>query len=295
MGFTVYFVRTFPTEGSLKKVFNLMADLGWEVDAVRFYFGRAADLLGLAEDAVIISADFEEVSLLFNEGKVNLYLPFSTARWEEVEELLKRRIGIFATYLRPSDEFDPPEGLKFVRNETGLYAVGSKPEGDFVWYTERGEPLEKVVGDLLREKGFTVATAESCTGGLLASTLVSVPGSSDYFKGSVVAYSNEVKEKVLGVSPETLKLHGAVSAQTAREMAEGVRRLLGTDFGLSTTGIAGPGGGTPQKPVGLTYMALSAPDDILVFREVFPYDRNQNRLSAVYYLLFELYKYLKGL
>ena len=123
-----------------------------------------------------------------------------------------------------------------------------------------GEALEEAVGRLLAERGLTVAVAESCTGGLIAHRLTNVPGSSRYFLGGVVAYANEVKEGVLGVRSETLRRHGAVSQETALEMARGVRRLLGADIALSATGIAGPAGGTPEKPVGLVYVALAAED-----------------------------------
>lgn len=119
---------------------------------------------------------------------------------------------------------------------------------------------EAVVGHLLRARGFTLAVAESCTGGLLSHRITNIPGSSDYYRGSVTAYANEVKERVLGVPAATLQAHGAVSAETALAMARGVRPLLSADLGLSVTGIAGPGGGTPQKPVGLVYIGLVTPD-----------------------------------
>lgn len=120
--------------------------------------------------------------------------------------------------------------------------------------------LEKEVGELLKELGLTLAVAESCTGGLLAHRLTNIPGSSGYFIGGVVAYSNRVKTSLLKVGEETLRAVGAVSEETALQMARGVRELLGTDIGIGITGIAGPGGGTPTKPVGLVYIALSAPD-----------------------------------
>ncbi|CAG5016356.1 Nicotinamide-nucleotide amidohydrolase PncC [Dyadobacter sp. CECT 9275] len=121
------------------------------------------------------------------------------------------------------------------------------------------DELEAVIGSLLETNKATVGTAESCTGGLVAHQLTSVPGSSRYFEGSVVSYSNEVKQNVLGVSEETLKLYGAVSEQTAIEMAEGAKRLLGTTFAVSTTGIAGPDGGTADKPVGTVWIACATP------------------------------------
>jgi len=126
--------------------------------------------------------------------------------------------------------------------------------------------LEHAVVDTLRSLGLTLGTAESCTGGQIASRIVDVAGCSDVFVGSVVAYSNDVKVKLLGVSPDTLKKYGAVSEETAREMASGIVSRLGCDVGLATTGIAGPGGGTPEKPVGLVYVACAYRGNITVDR-----------------------------
>jgi nicotinamide-nucleotide amidase len=117
--------------------------------------------------------------------------------------------------------------------------------------------MEDTVGKLLREHGQTLAVAESCTGGLIGHRITDVPGSSAYFLLGVVSYSNEAKQQLLGVSPQTLAAHGAVSTQTAEEMAAGVRRVSGAALGLATTGIAGPGGGTPEKPVGTVCIALA--------------------------------------
>lgn len=119
------------------------------------------------------------------------------------------------------------------------------------------EKLEALVGQLLRERQATLAVAESCTGGLIASRLTDIPGSSDYFERGVVAYSLAAKEATLGVPPEVIRAHGAVSLEVVRAMAEGVRRRSGTTFGLATTGIAGPTGGTPEKPVGLVCVGLA--------------------------------------
>jgi PncC family amidohydrolase len=123
------------------------------------------------------------------------------------------------------------------------------------------------------ERGWTVATAESCTGGNVAHQITSVPGSSGYFQGAVVSYSNDVKERVLGVPADVLANPGAVSEPCARAMAEGVRRLMGVDAAVSTTGIAGPDGGTARKPVGLVYLAVATAEGTAAVEHVFPGDR----------------------
>lgn len=125
------------------------------------------------------------------------------------------------------------------------------------------ETLEAQVGALLRQREQTVGTAESCTGGLIMHRLTNIPGSSAYVLGGIVAYSNAVKQALLNVTSGTLIAHGAVSEQTAQQMALGARAVLKCDFALSVTGIAGPGGGTDEKPVGLTYIAIAGPDDLL--------------------------------
>lgn len=129
-----------------------------------------------------------------------------------------------------------------------------------------GESMEAVVGGLLRRKKASLAIAESCTGGLLSHWITNVSGSSDYFLFSGVTYSNEAKIKVLGVLPETIERYGAVHEETAKEMAEGARRVSGADYGLATTGIAGPGGGTDEKPVGTVCIGLATPDVIKGYR-----------------------------
>jgi nicotinamide-nucleotide amidase len=131
--------------------------------------------------------------------------------------------------------------------------------GPFV-YGEGAVTMEEVVGRALRERRLTLALAESCTGGLIAHRVTNVPGSSEYFLGGIGAYANRTKAALLGVSPATLARHGAVSEETAREMAAGARGALGADVALATTGIAGPGGGTPEKPVGLVCFALASAD-----------------------------------
>ncbi len=133
-------------------------------------------------------------------------------------------------------------------------------------YGEGAITMEETVGALLRDRGLTVATAESCTGGLVASRLTNVPGSSAYVLGGVVAYSNEAKRRLLEVSAATLEAHGAVSEDTAAEMAAGARRALGADIAVSTTGVAGPDGGTAEKPVGTVCLGLSTVDDTVAAR-----------------------------
>ncbi|MFC2030221.1 CinA family protein [Chloroflexota bacterium] len=137
--------------------------------------------------------------------------------------------------------------------------------------------IEQQVGELMERQGLTLATAESSTGGLVANRITNAPGSSAYYLGGFVAYANEAKEALLGVRRETLVSFGAVSEQTAREMARGARRSIGADVAISVTGIAGPGGGTSVKPVGLAYVALSAADADLCERHVWQGDRLANK------------------
>ena len=136
--------------------------------------------------------------------------------------------------------------------------------------------LESAVGELLRGRGETVAAAESCTGGNIAHRFTALPGASDYFRGGVVAYSNDVKTALLGVNADDLNRCGAVSRPVAEQMAAGVRKATGATYGIATTGIAGPTGGTPDKPVGTVWMAVSGPDETYSIRMVFGSLRSQN-------------------
>jgi PncC family amidohydrolase len=133
----------------------------------------------------------------------------------------------------------------------------------------RATKVERVVGRLLMKRGLTLAVAESCTGGLIGDRLTDVPGSSRYFVGSVVAYSNAAKARILGVRKQILAKWGAVSEQTVREMAAGVCRRLGTQVGVAVSGVAGPGGGTKAKPVGLVYICAMAGKRVMVERHLF--------------------------
>ncbi len=154
--------------------------------------------------------------------------------------------------------------------------------------------LEVLVGRLLTERGLTLAAAESCTGGLIGHRITNVPGSSVYYQGSITAYSYDVKEQLLRVRHDTLYDHGAVSEQTARELAQGVRRALRADIGVAVTGIAGPGGGMPEKPVGLVYIALAAKDGEWVERHVWDGDRRENKARSAEATLDLLRRYLEG-
>lgn len=129
-------------------------------------------------------------------------------------------------------------------------------------------------------RGLTVALAESCTGGLIADTITEIAGSSAYFMGAVVAYADAVKESQLGVPGGALAAHGAVSAQAARAMAAGARERFGADLAAAVTGIAGPGGGTEAKPVGLTYVAVASPDGVEVRRHRWSGDRHSNKRAS---------------
>ena len=147
-------------------------------------------------------------------------------------------------------------------------------------FAEDERPVAELVLELCRARGLTLATAESCTGGLVAARLTAIPGSSDVFRGSVVAYADDVKADELGVSTDVLAHHGAVSAETAAAMAAGVRGLLRTDLGVAVTGVAGPGGGSPEKPVGLVYLHATGPDGGLAADFSVPADRETVRNRA---------------
>lgn len=138
-------------------------------------------------------------------------------------------------------------------------------------------PLELRIGNILRQHHATLGTAESCTGGLISHRITDVPGSSEYFAGGIVAYSYEAKVALLNVSWDTLNTKGAVSKETVLEMARGARQALGVDIAVSVSGIAGPGGGTPEKPVGSTWIGLTAPDGEWARHFVWQGDREQNK------------------
>jgi nicotinamide-nucleotide amidase len=174
--------------------------------------------------------------------------------------------------------------VDFIKGKVGEYIFG---EGEV--------SLAQVVGELLAERKETVAVAESCTGGLLGGEFTNIPGSSRYFLGGIIAYSNEIKERILGVEKQVLLKFGAVSQETATQMSENVRKLFNSTYGISITGIAGPDGGTSEKPVGTVWISLSAPDKSIAKRYQFGDDRQINRERSVGAALTMLYAYLKRL
>ena len=153
--------------------------------------------------------------------------------------------------------------------------------------------IAEEIGQLLLSRGESLATAESCTGGLIAHRLTEVAGSSAYFRGGVVAYANELKERLLDVSPADLVAHGAVSEPVAAQMAEGVRRRLSADWGIGVTGVAGPSGGSPEKPVGTVYVAVAGPEAVSVKRFQFEGDRSAIKAQTAEAALSLLKGYLK--
>ena len=190
-------------------------------------------------------------TILFKDGQIELHLTAQARDESEVEKLLDELAGQLDEVL-----------------------------GEHI-FSRRNETLEEVVGELLKLRGYTLATAESCTGGLLAGRITDVPGSSEYFLEGVVSYSNESKVDLLGVPKKWIKTHGAVSQQVAEAMAAGIRKRAGSTFGVGVTGVAGPGGGSEEKPVGLVYIALADDTQTTARKLIFPGDRQFIRTLSV--------------
>ena len=242
------------------------------------------------------------------KGKgVRVQMAFRTLRTSGISEsALFERLG-------PLKEIEETVGIAFLPDPAGVdiritaqgidegecrLRVGKAEDwlrsriGKYIWGTD-GETIEAVVGRALREKGLKIAVAESCTGGLIANRFTDVPGSSDYFERGVVAYSNRAKTELLDVPERMIQDHGAVSAEVARAMAAGVRDKAGADVGVSATGIAGPSGGTPEKPVGLVYIGYADKDGSDYRKFIFRNDRLTHKAQtaqAVFYLLWEKLK-----
>lgn len=180
-----------------------------------------------------------------------------------------------------------------IENELkGLHAI----LGDII-YSDKDDTLESAIGEILKATGKTLSTAESCTGGMISSLITSVPGSSEYFLGSVTSYANSVKKNVLGVPSKIIEEYGAVSSECVSAMAEGVRRLTGSDYSVATSGIAGPGGGSDQKPVGTVWIGVSSHMGTETFSLRFNSDRKRNierfSSSALHILLKKIKNELK--
>ncbi len=193
--------------------------------------------------------------------------------------------------IRPSPASDNPlERIKGWRPISSRY-LSSRPQ--LIRRRSLIDPLEVKVGKLLRRRGLRLAVAESCTGGLIGHLITNVPGSSTYYQGSVTAYAYEAKVRLLGVSWDTLERYGAVSKETVLEMARGVRRALAADLGLSVSGIAGPGGGTAEKPVGLVWIGLSSAEVDEAWQFNWPGNRRQVKEQSALQALQLLVDYLQ--
>jgi nicotinamide-nucleotide amidase len=206
-------------------------------------------------------------------GKMELEVQQAVHRLQE--DLAGIDIGFYPNFpeIHLSLTARGPEKAPLQEKLDRFVAALSRELGDVLLGVD-GAPLEEVVGRLLRGKGQTLAVAESCTGGLICHRLTDISGSSDYFQGGVVTYSNQAKMDLLRVSSDTLAQEGAVSADTAAAMALGVQKLFHADYGLAVTGIAGPTGGTPEKPVGLVFMGLADQNGVETRRHQFPGDRD---------------------
>jgi nicotinamide-nucleotide amidase len=161
-------------------------------------------------------------------------------------------------------------------------------------YAFNNTGIEEAVGELLRSRRLTLSTAESCTGGMIAQLITDVPGSSAYFRGGAVAYSNELKKSLLGVTDATLRRNGAVSPETVTQMAAGARTRFETDYALAISGIAGPGGGSEQKPIGLVYIGIASPKKTDIFERRFNGTRTMIRVRAAMCALDLLRRNLQG-
>jgi nicotinamide-nucleotide amidase len=208
-----------------------------------------------------------------------------SAIYEKIEELIDPKGDVKIAFLPSYLGVDlrlTTSGKQAKEGETKIEELEKRIReilGTYIYGTD-DQTLEEVVGDLLSEKGKTIAVAESCTGGLIGAKFTNISGSSKYFERGVVTYSNQAKTELLKIPPEIIEKHGAVSEEVAILMAEEVRKLAKTDYGLSATGIAGPTGGTPEKPVGLVYIGFAHADGSFAQKFQFGEDRMTNRERA---------------
>ncbi len=253
----------------------------------RFYFlpGVPFEMRRMMGDSVIVELQAQcaddKTRGFYREKRLSLFgLPEAHVN-ERLADLTESpgdvKLGMLAEFpvihVKLAAQGRDPEGME-ARIEKAAAEVRQRV-GAYV-FSDSGQTMEEVVGALLTEHCATLALAESCTGGLIAHRVTNVAGSSDYFVFSAVTYANAAKINLLGVSPDTIEAHGAVSEETAREMAEGVRRVAGADYGLSVSGIAGPGGGSPEKPVGMVCIGLCGPGHSFSRHYKFPFE---NRMA----------------
>ena len=206
---------------------------------------------------------------------------------DRIKGIIKKSEGIAFRFLPHGGEISIKLSLKpgFDADDFANVVTDIKDELGYYIFAEGEQTLAGVVSDLLRENNFSLALAESCTGGLIAKRLTDIPGASDFFKGGVIAYSNESKARLLNLSENILEKEGAVSSSAADQMADGVRELFKADFGVSVTGIAGPGGGTEEKPVGLVYSTICSSTGAVHEKWIFSGDRKKIRWYASQYIL----------
>lgn len=259
--------------------------------------GVPPEMKGMLEDFI--------VPLLINEGRGghHLYRIFRTAG--KGESSLSEIIGdwpfedvklaylpkYYGVDLRITADSDSHHDAEAALDVAEVFLRGKI--GDFIYGTGEVE-LSAVIGGILRDNNWKLATAESCTGGMLTSMIVEQAGASDYFQRGYITYSDEAKAELLNVPAELITEHGAVSLETAEAMARGAAAAAGADFALSVTGIAGPSGGTPSKPVGLTYIAVAHPKGVEAKKFIFQGDRSMNRKRSVRAALNLLYTVLKN-
>lgn len=258
-GFTLFVLPGVPREMTALLEDAVLSELvGAAGEGAPVVRSRLVHTVGIGESALaeriddlVDDADPVEVAFLPHLGQVDVRLTAAGVPEEEAERALDELAGRIAERARPW----------------------------FFGYDD--DTLAGVIGQALEARDWKVAVAESCTAGLLGAEITTVPGSSGWFAGGVQAYANGVKESLLGVPAETLETHGAVSEETCRAMAAGIRERLGIEVGCAITGIAGPGGGTPEKPVGLVFCAVETPDDCEVRRLTYPGSREEIRWRSV--------------
>lgn len=227
------------------------------------FFSIGESLLETEIKDILDEQDNPTLALLAGEGEVKIRITAKAKTEEKVYQLIDKK----------EEE---------IRDRVGHYIYGTDQQG-----------LEEVIGDMLTEGGVTLSVAESCTGGLLGNRITDIPGISQCFMGGMIVYSNQAKIERLGVSSTTLEQYGAVSKETAREMAENIREKFKTDIGISITGIAGPGGGSEEKPVGLVYLGLAVEEETKVYKLNLFKERKWNKWMSSQYALFYVYNYLK--